>query len=267
MGFTEYEQNGLVWLTADVLPCTHGFTTRFGGVSKGVFASLNLGERTEDDPAAVLENYRRLREALGLRGEGMAFTRQVHGTEVRVITEEHRRQPLDGDRPACDGLVTKMRRLPLIIFSADCIPVLLCEPDAGVIGAVHCGWRSTVRDILGTAVLKMCSLGARPEKIRAAIGPGIGGCCFETGPEVGEALFAWLGEGSGRFCAASPDNPEKMMVDLRGADRERLLRLGLRSQHIAVSDECTKCRPDKYWSHRVTGPLRGSQAAVISLDG
>jgi YfiH family protein len=205
----------------------------------------------------------------------MGFTRQVHGTEVRVVAEADRRVPLNEDRPACDGLVTNVRGLPLIIFTADCIPVLLCDPEAGVVGAVHCGWRSTVQDILGIAVRKMLALGARPERIRAAIGPGIGACCFETGAEVAKAVRSWL-PGGEKFCRplGEPDlmpgtweKPEaKFMVELRGADRARLLRLGLREDHIDVSGACTKCEPDTYWSHRRTGKPRGSQAAVVMLN-
>lgn len=275
MAFTEHRSNGVPWLRADALPCPHAFTTRLGGVSAGPYASLNLGERTGDDPAAVRENYRRLQRALGFGEKGMVFTRQVHGAEVRVVTEADRRLPLEGDRPVCDGLVTNVRGLPLIIFTADCIPVLLCDPEAGVAGAVHCGWRSTVLDILGVAVRKMTALGARPERLRAAIGPGIGACCYETGAEVKQALRDWL-PGGGEFCRplgetkAAPGTvgavAAKYMVDLRGADRAYLMRLGLREENIDVSGACTKCESDRYWSHRVTGKTRGSQAAVVMLD-
>jgi YfiH family protein len=251
MSFTEHDKHGVVWTTADGMPCLHAFTTRLGGVSAGRYASLNLGERTGDNPAAVRENYRRLREALGINREEMVFTRQVHGTELRVVTAADSRRPLE-DCPACDGLVTNVRELPLIIFSADCIPVLLCDSEAGVIGAVHCGWRSTAGDILGKAVEFMRGLGARPESIRAAIGPGIGACCFETGPTVEPA-------------AGAPDE-RKFMIDLRAADKERLLRLGMSASHIDVSDECTKCRTDRYWSHRATGMPRGSQISLIMLE-
>ena len=263
-GFTERECGGVPYLCADVLPCTHGFTTRKGGVSKGDYASLNLGGGTEDAQENVRENYRRLCGALGVP-ERMVFTRQIHGTEVRVVTEADSRLPFDPQPPACDGLVTNRRQLPLIVFTADCIPVLLCDPKAGVIGAVHAGWRGTVADILGVAVGEMCALGAHPEDICAAIGPGIGRECFETGPEVAEALEAWL-PGGDEFYIPEPGHPGKYLVDLRGADRERLLRLGFRPEHIAVSETCTRCRPDMFWSHRIMGTRRGSQAAVIMLD-
>jgi len=265
-GFTEKCSDGVPYLRADVLPCTHGFTTRLGGVSGGIYASLNLGEGTADERADIRENYQRLCAALGIP-ERLAFTRQVHGAQVRIVTERDLRRPCeDPPPPACDGLVTNRRQLPLIVFTADCIPVLLCEPEAGVIGAVHAGWRGTVADILGVAVEQMRALGARPENIHAAIGPGIGGECFETGPEVPEALEAWLPGGRERFCVPGPGGEGKFLVDLRGADRERLLRLGLRTEHIAVSEACTRCRPERFWSHRAVGRQRGNQAAVIMLD-
>lgn len=263
-GFTEHS-DGAVYLTASVLPCRHAFTTRLGGVSEGVYASLNLGERRGDEPERVRENYRRVCLALGVELSSLVFSRQVHGSAVRVVTEDDRHALFAPVPYEADALVTDLTGLTLTIFTADCVPVLLCDPVAGVIAAAHCGWRSSVLDILGGTVETMLRLGARAENLRAAIGPAIGACCFETGPEVPEAVLAWLGGGAEAFIRPRAGVEGKYLVDLKGANRLRLLRLGLDSRHIDVSGDCTMCRSETYWSHRVTKGVRGSQAALIAL--
>ena len=121
------------------------------------------------------------------------------------------------------------------------------------------------RDIPGVAVGKLISLGCKPENICAAIGPAIGACCFEVGEDVVSAMKLWLGEDASRFIRFKADAPGKYLADLRSADKFRLEQLGLRSENIDVSSECTMCSPDKYWSHRVTKGVRGNQTAVIVL--
>ena len=265
MTFTENKQGELVWMTAPTIAARHAFTTRLGGVSQGDYASLNLRVHCDDSLENVRENYRRLGLATGIDTGRMAFTRQVHGNCVRVATEAdvHR---LGTEVPyEADGLVTNVPGLTLICFIADCVPVLLCDEKNGVIAAVHCGWRGSVADILGVAVEKMRSLGAETDSIAAAIGPSIGRCCFEVGGEVIEAAASLLGEALDDLCRPEAGRPGKFFLDLRGVNRRRLLQLGLRAEAVAVSDECTKCSHEKYWSHRYTGGQHGSQAALIML--
>ncbi len=264
MSFIENRANGVSFMTAPVIRARHGFSTRYGGVSEGIFSSLNLAMSRGDDPDAVEENYRRLTAAVGVDAGKIALTRQVHGNNVRVVTGPDAGLS-DASRPECDGLVTAERGLALFCFTADCVPVLLCDTENGVAGAVHCGWRSSVADILGAAVEKMEELGARAESICAAIGPAIGACCFEVGPEVPEAAERLLGEDLGKLCRPEPGREGKFLLDLRGVNRRRLLQLGLRAESIAVSDECTMCLPEKYWSHRATRGQRGCQGALICL--
>ena len=128
---------------------------------------------------------------------------------------------------------------------------------------MHCGWRGSVADILGAAVAQMCALGAHPADIRAAIGPGIGACCFEVGPEVVAAAEALLHEPLGALVCPRADG--KALLDLKGVNARRLAQLGVPAGQIAVSDACTMCRPDVFWSHRATNGCRGVQAAVITL--
>lgn len=262
--FAEMSYKELMYMTAPTIPYIHCFTSRKGGVSTGCLESLNLGENRGDDEENVRENYRRVLEALGLPQQSLCFTKQVHGREVRVVTDEDRRELYTPFKYEADGIVTNVPNLPLICFTADCVPVLLCDAEAGVAAAVHCGWRSTVADILGNAVDKMIGLGALPESICAAIGPAIDMCCFETGPEVPEAIDKLLGaDAEGTYF---PVDGGKFMADLKETNRRRLLQLGLSEQNISVSDECTFCNSDRYWSHRQTGGERGSQAALIVIS-
>lgn len=262
--FTEKRENGLLYMSSSLIGARHAFTTRYGGVSTGIFESLNLGSNRGDDPAAVRENYRRVCALMGAGIDDCAVTKQVHGSVVRIVTEKDRHVCLSQVPYEADGIVTAVRGLPILCFVADCVPVLLCDSENGVIAAVHCGWRSSVQDILANAVEKMCSLGARPENICAAMGAAIGKCCFETDADVPEAISKYLGGETEGLWELRADG--KYLVDLREANRRRLLSLGLKAENIDVSAECTVCSHDKYWSHRYTKGQRGSQAAAIVLD-
>ncbi|MCL2842861.1 MAG: peptidoglycan editing factor PgeF [Oscillospiraceae bacterium] len=253
---------GLTYFIDDQIRVPHAFTTRLGGVSEGIYESLNLGVARGDDPIAVTENYDRILAELGTVKQSLVFSRQVHENTVRVVDRSHRLPDLFGPVEEGDGLVTVAKGVTLAVFTADCIPILLWDENTGAVGAVHAGWRSTVQDIAGVAVKKFAALGAGPAHIRAAIGPGIGLCCFETGPEVPEAVLDALGEG-GHDCAHSKDN-HKYMVDIKEVNRRLLLRAGLLPAHISVATQCTMCDPKTFWSHRATGGKRGSLAAIIT---
>ena len=263
MAFVEENENGLVYMRSTLIEARHAFTTRYGGVSGGIFASLNLASSRGDEPEAVRENYRRVCALMGTDENGAAVTKQVHGSAVRAVAAADRHPCLSKVPYEADGLVTAEKGLPLMCFTADCVPALLCDAKAGVIAAVHCGWRSSVGDILKNAVDGMLALGARAEDICAALGPAIGRCCFETDDDVPQAIERWLdGRVEGLFTRRADG---KTLVDLRAANARRLVSLGLAEEHIDVSDECTFCSHGKYWSHRYTKGLRGSQAAAIVL--
>ena len=266
MSFSERNVKGVTFMTAPTISARHAFTTRFGGASEGIFASMNLSTSRGDSEAAVRANYRRLGEATGIDVERMAFTRQVHKTDVRVATLADVHELYTEVPYEADGLVTNVPGLALICFTADCVPVLLHDPVHGVIAAVHCGWRSSVGDILAVTIRRMCALGAAPEDIHAAIGPAIGYCCFQVGGEVIEAAREYLGGAIEGLYRADESAEGKFFLDLRGCNARRLIQLGIKEENIAVSNECTKCSHDKYWSHRYTGGQRGSQGALIVLD-
>lgn len=266
MTFTEQNIKGVTFMTASTISARHAFTTRIGGVSEGIFNSMNLSTSRGDEPERVRENYRRLGEATGINTARMAFTRQVHKADIRVVTAADIHELYTTVPYEADGIVTAVPGLALICFTADCVPVLLHDPVHGVIGAVHCGWRSSVADILYRALRAMCGLGAVPADIHAAIGPAISGCCFEVGAEVIEAAREYLGGDIKGLYKPEEGVEGKFLLDLKGANARRLVQLGLRPENIAVSDECTKCSHEKYWSHRYTAGQRGSQGALIVLD-
>lgn len=263
--FREKTNSGVITMASDKIKSVHAFTTRFGGVSTGIYASLNLGENRGDEPERVRDNYRRLGNALGIDHEKLVFSRQIHTDKVQIVTGADAHALFAPVPYEADALVTNTMGVPLIIFIADCVPVLLEDRANGVAAAVHCGWRSSVMDILGKTLEKMRGLGAQPGEIHAAIGPAIGSCCFETGPEVPGAVDQWLGGGGAGLYMPEEGVPGKFMVDLKGANRQRLIQLGVAPENIDVSDECTICKCEKYWSHRTTKGERGSQAAVITL--
>ena len=264
MAFEELNEGGLVFMRSTLIPARHAFTTRYGGVSRGEFSSLNLGSNRGDDPEDVRENYRRVCALMGAGIDDCAVTKQVHGNTVRVVTEADRHVCMSAVPYEVDGLVTNTRGLPIMCFVADCVPALLCDGENSVIAAVHCGWRSSAADILGETVKKMCALGARPESIHAAMGAAIGRCCFETDDDVPQAVEKYLdGDTEGLFDRRADG---KTMVDLRAANARRLIQLGLKAENIDLSQECTMCSHEKYWSHRYTKGRRGSQAAAIVLD-
>ncbi len=261
--FKEENQNGLIYLRSDRIPFPHAFTTRYGGVSKGSLKSLNLLTTHGDREENVRENLRRVTALLGAEPEDRCFLKQVHGTKVLRVSKKDSyrfRGEACGD---ADGLVTSESGMPIFCFTADCVPVLMCDEKARVIAAVHCGWRSSVGDILRNALEAMSTLGADIQAVSAAIGPSIGKCCFETDDDVPDAVTKWLAGDTDDLFFRRRDG--KTMVDLKAANARRLIQLGVKSENIDISDECTFCLHDKYWSHRYTKGDRGGQAGCIMM--
>ncbi len=240
----------------------HGFSTRNGGVSREIFESLNLSMNRGDDPENVKENYRRFLKSCGIESEEFVCGQQVHGNNVMIVNKKHARKPYGYDELfQADGYVTAEAGVPLVIFIADCIPLLMADEEAGVVAAVHSGWRSTVLDIEREAVNKMLQLGASRSHIKACIGPAIGRCCFEVGEEVIEQVNRLL-KGDAADLYNLKDNG-KYMLDLKGVLKRSMLNTGISESNIDIINDCTMCMPHKYWSHRYTGGNRGSQAAII----
>ena len=266
MTFVNHEQNDLVWLTSPLLEgVRHGFSTRRGGVSPAPWDTLNLGPGRGDAPENVRENYRRFFGCTGTASERAVLSLQVHRDDVRLCTAADAGKGLVRERDyEADALITAERDLPLVVFSADCGILLLHDPEAGCVGAVHAGWRGCAAGIVEKTVREMVRLlGARPERIRAAVGPCIGKCCFETDSDVPEAMQA-----SALGAEAEPyweRRGAKYHVDLAGLNRQWLLHAGVAPEHIDVCGLCTACRPDLFWSHRKMGNARGAQVVMICL--
>ena len=263
----ETVQGNLVYMRSSIIPTPHAFSTRFGGVSTGELSSMNFGVSRGDKRENVKENYRRFCALFGVNEDGTCVTRQVHGNNVLIVTVKDRHKCLEDVPYEADGLVTGEKGMPVCCFTADCIPVLLADSKGHAVGAVHCGWRSSAADILREAVERMTELGAMPENICCALGPAIGSCCFETDEDVPLAIAKYLNGDTDGVWTMTENG--KYFVNLREANRKRLLQLGLRPENIDVSDECTVCSHEKYWSHRYTmkhSLMRGNLGAMIMLE-
>ncbi|HEV3375659.1 MAG TPA: polyphenol oxidase family protein [Thermoleophilaceae bacterium] len=225
------------------------FSTRNGGVSDGPYRSLNLGILTDDDPHRVTENRRRLAERARLHAERVVMGWQVHGNEIRVWDgpdpQNVYAEPGGKQLPRADGHLTTERRLALLVLVADCVPVALS--DGHRVAMLHCGWRPLAGGIVERAVGRF----ERPPA--AAVGPGIGGCCYEVGPEVLAEFEDVRGAADGR------------MLDLRRVIEARLGAAGV--TEIEHLDCCTSCHPNLYFSHRRDDGLTGRQAGMVVLDG
>ena len=248
------------YLVAENIPVAHAFTGRMGGVSEGYLSSLNLGMHRGDSAENVAKNYAIVANALGFSLEKLVLANQIHSDIVRVVTEQDFSGSLSHrDYPECDGLVTNTPGMALAVFSADCTPILYHDPVTGAVGAAHAGWRGTAAGIAAKVVDAMVSaFGCNPSDIRAAIGPNIGSCCFETHADVPEAMIAALGDEAGPYIFPQG---EKFRVDLKGINAHFLRRAGV--ENIEIATQCTVCESHRFWSHRVTKGKRGSQIAVI----
>lgn len=248
------------YFASSLLTVPHGFSTRKGGVSRlDHLASMNFTTSTGDSEANVAANYEIFLTALGLDPESRVSAYQIHSTRVRYVTEADRGRVFDD----CDGFVTDRVGVTLIVKSADCVPILMADERAGVVAAVHAGWRGTVGGIAPNAVAEMLKRGATLDHIRIAIGACIHDCCFEVQRDFIEAVTDLRGKSfadthiyrrEGRFYA-----------DLVSMNRALLRGAGIADESIDLSPDCTCCHPDLYHSHRYTQGRRGVMAAAIAL--
>lgn len=249
----------LEYLTAEGIHVPHCFTTRLGGVSREHLSSLNIAMHRGDEPENVEENYRILGSALGFDPDKLVLTRQTHSDIVRRVDGSDCKGLDHHQYPECDGLITNTPGVGLVVFTADCTPILFHDPVTGAVGAAHAGWRGTAAGIAAKTVETMVqAYGCRPENIRCAIGPNIGPCCFETDADVPQAMLEALGEAAKPFIRSVG---EKFYVNLKEINALWLKNAGV--THIEVSEACTVCQCHRFWSHRVTRGLRGSQGAII----
>ena len=228
-------------ITSDALPVRHGFFTRKGGASSGIFSGLNCGTGSTDQTEIVAINRARVAEAMGLGPEALVTVHQVHSARALPVTG-----PLS-IRPEADALVTATPGLLLAVLTADCQPVLFADPKAGVIGAAHAGWRGAVDGVLEATLDAMEGLGAKRQNITAVIGPTISQAAYEVGPEFFDRFRA-EDEGSIRFFANGTG--DRMLFDLPGYGLHRLRAAGV--GHAEWTGHCTYRDPDRFYSFRRT---------------
>lgn len=240
---------------------THGFFGRKGGVSSGKYASLNTGRGSDDDPRAVAENRRRIASAFAVPPAALLTNHQCHSRDVEIASAAWP----DHYRPKADAIVTKTAGLALGALAADCAPVLLADPAAKVIGAVHAGWRGALSGVTDSAIEAMESLGARRENIIAAIGPCMSQKHFEVGPEF---VRDFLQERSDNARFFQPGTGDRSLFDNKAYLAAKIARAGL--VHIHALPDCTYAQESDYFSYRRNCHARvadyGRNISVIMLN-
>lgn len=266
-----HNNNGVVYLTFPLLEKAggnkHAFSTRFGGVSKGKFSSMNfnfsLGDNTDD----VLENYRRFCVAFGADSKNCVLSQQTHTNNVRIVSFEDKGKGIyrECDYSNIDGLVTDEKGLVLVTQYADCTPLVFFDPVKKVVGTSHAGWRGTVQEIGKETVELMCQrFGSNPKNILCGIGPNIAQCCYEVDDPVIDRVksLSYLDLES----CYTEKSPGKYMLNLKEVNRQILINCGIKPENIDVADLCTCCNSSVFHSHRATNGNRGTLALMICLD-
>lgn len=244
----------------------HCFSTRKGGVSEGVYSTMNLGFR-EDKPENVIENYRRICKVIDCDSKNTVWTKQIHTDRIINVTEADRGKGLFKKREdkGYDGVITNCKDVVLTGFSADCVLIYFYDPVKEVIGICHSGWRGTVLSIGSKTAEKMAlDYGCNKSDIICGIAPAIGKCCFQVDEPVVDAFrnaFDWVDD----FVEKDTVNEGHYYIDLHGVNEEILVKSGIPRENIENSRICTMCNTDMFFSHRLMGNERGSMAGFISL--
>lgn len=265
------EREGVTFLTypeLERLPeIVHGFSTRLGGVSQGIYASMNLSFTRGDKEEAVQENYRRIAAAMGFAPGDIVTSDQTHTANVRVITEEDRGNGITRPRPYTDvdGMVTNVPGLVLATFYADCVPLYFVDPVHKAIGLSHSGWRGTVAGIGAETVRRLRdNYGSDPKDIYAAVGPSICQDCYEVSEDVILEFQKAFPESLWPELFYKKENG-KYQLDLWEANRQIFLRAGILPEHISMPNICTCCNPEFLFSHRASKGKRGNLAAFLGI--
>jgi YfiH family protein len=257
----------LTWPALTASGADAAVTARAGGVSSGPYATLNLSLTVGDDEECVLENRRRLAAAFGARQADFVFARQVHGAGVRIVGDADRGSgsyALDDAIPDVDALVTSTPGVVLAILTADCVPIVLHDPLAGVLACVHAGWRGTVAGVCAAAVAAMQTLGSSPAGIIAALGPAMSPGLYQVGPDVRQAVTQSFGPAAPALLR--PDSHDgRWLLDLWSANRLALQEAGIPAAQIHVTDIPTgPAGHDCFFSDRAARPC-GRLALVARL--
>lgn len=244
----------------------HAFSTRLGGVSEGIFSSMNMAFNRGDDPDRVSENYKRICNSAGFEFESLTASAQDHHTYVRAVTKADRGVGIykPRDMESVDALITNESGVTLVTYYADCTPLFFVDVNKKAIGLAHAGWRGTVGRIGEKVVEKMTALyGTDPADIVAAIGPAISVCCYEVDTPCAERFLAMTDLETDKF--VFPKGGEKFMLNLLECNRQILISAGVKPENITLSDLCTNCNSDLLWSHRATKGDRGTMSAFMCI--
>lgn len=265
------ENKGVTYLTYPALEklsgFVHAFSTRLGGVSEGIYSSMNLSFTRGDDENSVMENYRRLAEAVGFSVENIVTSDQTHTANVRVITEADRGNGITKPRPYTDvdGMITNVPGLVLATFYADCVPLYFIDPVRKAIGLSHSGWRGTAAHIGAVTVRRMQKeYESLPEDIYGAIGPSICQECYEVSEDVILEFQKTFPEGFWKNLFYRKENG-KYQLNLWEANRQIMLEAGLTEEHISLPGLCTCCNPEFLFSHRASRGKRGNLGAFLGI--
>ncbi|AMJ42203.1 peptidoglycan editing factor PgeF [Anaerotignum propionicum] len=245
----------------------HCFTTRRGGVSKGFYATMNMGLTRGEDKELVLKNYEILGDVMGFSKENYVTSQQTHTTNVRQITAGDRGKGVLREREYfdVDGLITNEPNIPLVIFGADCVPVFLLDIKGKAIGMAHCGWMGTGNRMAEHTLQAMIdAFGTEPENVVAAIGPSIGKCCFQVDAPVVE-LFRKNIAFAEEIIFDDPKEDGKYRIDLWETNRRLLENMGVKN--IEIAGLCTMCDTERFYSHRKMREDRGVMAGIMELKG
>lgn len=235
----------------------HGFTTRRGGVSIGEYASLSMSPRRGDDMACVRKNEEILCNELGLNLEKLSSTRQEHTDNIEIIDKDNIGIGVKKDwGKGVDACITLEKNVPILCYSADCVPVLVYASDIEAIAAVHSGWKGSALKICKKTVKRLLDMGAKAENIYAAIGPCIGQCCYEVSEDVALKFES-------RYYIEKENG--KYMLDLGKANYELLAECGVPEKNISLSGICTKCNNDLFFSHRGQNGKSGTLGGIICM--
>lgn len=265
-------KNGVEYFSFEALEkyegLINGFSTRIGGVSEGPYASMNLSfSREPDNKKGVLENYKRMAEALGVKEDSFVLSYQEHSTNVRVVgkSDMGKGVSVERDYRNIDGLITDERGITLGAFFADCIPLYFYDRKKQVIGLAHSGWRGTCKKMGSVMIDEMTkNFGTDAKDVIACIGPGICQDCYQVSEDVYEE-FSKNFKREDIDSIFREDGKDHFRLSLWKANETVLKEAGVLPENIFTSNICTACNPDLLYSHRIMGDIRGNMAAFLAL--
>ncbi|WMJ88285.1 peptidoglycan editing factor PgeF [Anaerocolumna sp. MB42-C2] len=254
-------------ILSDIGFIKHGFSTRLGGVSTGIYESMNLGFSNGDDPDSVTVNYKRISDSIGFSTENIVTTDQVHNTEIRLITAKDKGKGVvkKRDYKGIDGLITNEPGITLATYYADCVPLYLVDMKNKAIGLSHSGWRGTVKR-MGKVTLEVMqqNFNTKPEDVITLIGPSICMDCYEVSKDVAEAFVNEFNPEQMKDILLDKGN-DKYQLNLWQANRHIFIDAGVKDTNIHISSVCTSCNSDLLFSHRATKGKRGTLAAFLMI--